>query len=136
MPPKCPAQTCTPHRAARSPTRTCTQWHQCLSMSRRVSTPKMLHGWYSTSRRQSPRSPSWCVIETFRIQQPYLSSGSDHRRSHIGPSCGTSWIRSNARMWSSESTFGDRPPCNEKIWFSTNAYVERGGVKREKGKIN
>ncbi|KAH9420185.1 hypothetical protein DERP_011519 [Dermatophagoides pteronyssinus] len=32
------------------------------------------------------------------IPQPPRSSGSDHNRSHIGPSCGTSCKRSKARI--------------------------------------
>lgn len=31
-------------------------------------------------------------------------------------SCGTSWILSNALMWSSVSMEGDKPPCKQKIW--------------------
>ena len=53
-----------------------------------------------------------CVCGTC---QPARSSGSDHSRSHMGPSCGTSWMRSSARTWSSESMLGDRPPCRQKI---------------------
>lgn len=33
----------------------------------------------------------------------------------MGPSCGTSWMRSIERMWSSVSIEGDRPPCRQKI---------------------
>lgn len=43
-------------------------------------------------------------------------SGSDQRRSHIGPSWGTSCLRSMDRIWSSVWMDGDRPPCTQKIW--------------------
>lgn len=49
------------------------------------------------------------------IPQPHLSSGSDHNKSHMGPSCGTSWILSIDLIWSSVSIDGDNPPCRQKI---------------------
>jgi len=61
------------------------------------------------------------------IPQPPRSSGSDHKRSHIGPSCGTSWSRSNARMWSSVSIDGDKPPCRQNICQKKN---KRTGINR------
>jgi len=42
-------------------------------------------------------------------------SGSDQSRSHIGPSCGTSCLRSIALIWSSVWIDGDRPPCTQNI---------------------
>ena len=33
----------------------------------------------------------------------------------MGPSCGTSWIRSMERMWSRVSMDGERPPWRQKI---------------------
>ena len=53
------------------------------------------------------------------IPQPHRSSGSDHRRSHIGPSWGTSWTRSKLRMLSRVSMDGDNPPCKQNISDST-----------------
>ncbi|BAS86936.1 Os03g0805350 [Oryza sativa Japonica Group] len=53
------------------------------------------------------------------IPQPHRSSGSDHRRSHMGPSWGTSWTRSKLRMLSSVSMDGDNPPCRQNISDST-----------------
>jgi hypothetical protein len=53
------------------------------------------------------------------IPQPHRSSGSDHRRSHIGPSWGTSWTRSKFRMLSRVSIDGDNPPCKQNISDST-----------------
>ena len=50
------------------------------------------------------------------IPQPHRSSGSLHSKSHMGPSCGTSWILSIERIWSSVSIEGDRPPCKQKIY--------------------
>ena len=55
------------------------------------------------------------------IPHPARSSGSDHTRSHTGPSCGTSWKRSILRTSSMVSMDGLRPPCGQKIWFSTTA---------------
>ena len=34
-------------------------------------------------------------------------SGSDQRRSHIGPSCGTSCFRSIARIWEAHGQYTD-----------------------------
>ena len=45
-----------------------------------------------------------------------LSSGSDQSKSHMGPSWGTSWMRSRERMWSRVSREGERPPCRQKIY--------------------
>lgn len=53
------------------------------------------------------------------IPQPQRSSGSDHKRSHIGPSCGTSWTRSKFLILSRVSIDGDNPPCKQKISDST-----------------
>ena len=55
------------------------------------------------------------------IPHPPLSSGSDHNKSHIGPSWGTSWILSNFLISSRVSVDGDNPPCNQKKLFSTTA---------------
>lgn len=43
-------------------------------------------------------------------------SGSDHRRSHMGPSWGTSCFRSIVRIWSKVWMEGERPPCTQKIY--------------------
>ena len=53
------------------------------------------------------------------MPQPHRSSGSDHRRSHIGPSWGTSWTRSKLRTLSRFSMDGDKPPWRQKISDST-----------------
>eukprot|EP00955_Chlamydomonas_euryale_P107653 365788-Chlamydomonas_euryale.AAC.4 len=55
------------------------------------------------------------------IPQPMRSSGSDHKRSHIGPSCGTSSNRCIWLIWSSVSMDGDKPACGQKSWFSMTA---------------
>lgn len=49
------------------------------------------------------------------MPQPWRSSGSLHSRSHMGPSCGTSCVRSSVRMASRVSTLGDNPPCRQNI---------------------
>jgi hypothetical protein len=46
---------------------------------------------------------------------PLSPSGSDHRRSHMGPSWGTSCFRSIVRIWSKVWMEGERPPCTQKI---------------------
>jgi len=53
------------------------------------------------------------------IPQPHLSSGSDHNKSHMGPSWGTSWTRSKFRMLSRVSIEGESPPCKQNISDST-----------------
>lgn len=53
------------------------------------------------------------------MPQPQRSSGSDHKRSHMGPSWGTSCTRSKFRMLSRFSTEGDKPPCRQNISDST-----------------
>lgn len=53
------------------------------------------------------------------MPQPQRSSGSDHRRSHMGPSWGTSWTRSKFLMLSSVSIDGDNPPWRQNISDST-----------------
>lgn len=53
------------------------------------------------------------------IPQPQRSSGSDHKRSHMGPSWGTSWTRSKLRMLSRVSMDGDNPPWRQNISDST-----------------
>src|SRR3569833_1768810 len=45
--------------------------------------------------------------------QPSISSGSDHSRSHMAPSCGTSCLRSSSRILSTVSMSGLRPPCTQ-----------------------
>lgn len=44
-----------------------------------------------------------------------IPSGSDHRRSHMGPSWGTSCFLSMVLIWSSVWMDGDKPPCTQKI---------------------
>jgi len=51
-----------------------------------------------------------------------ILSGSDHKRSQIGPSWGTSYFLSNLLISSILSKEGERPPCKEKIEFSTIAH--------------
>jgi hypothetical protein len=53
---------------------------------------------------------------------------SDQRRSHIGPSWGTSWIRSIDRIWSSVSIDGESPPCKQKICSCQPNVVLYGSV--------
>lgn len=57
------------------------------------------------------------------IPQPHRSSGSDHKRSHMGPSWGTSWTRSKFRMLSRVSMDGDSPPCRQNISDSTYKFI-------------
>ena len=59
------------------------------------------------------------------MPQPHRSSGSLQSRSHIGPSWGTSWIRSNCRMLSRVSMLGERPPWRQNIWLSMSAVSGR-----------
>lgn len=50
------------------------------------------------------------------IPQPLvILSGSDHNKSQMGPSWGTSYFLSNLLISSNLSKEGDNPPCNEKI---------------------
>jgi hypothetical protein len=53
-------------------------------------------------------SPSVVDVAILVRSLSYRSSGSDHMRSQIGPSCGISCKRSNVRMWSSESACGEK----------------------------
>ena len=62
--------------------------------------------------------------------QPSTSSGSDHSRSHIGPSCGTSCFRSMYRTSSMLRIAGDRPPWTQKILLSMSTLRLRGGDAR------
>ena len=55
---------------------------------------------------------------------PLILSGSDHNKSHIGPSYGISYTLSNYRILSNVSKDGESPPCKQNILFSTN--VVRG----------
>ena len=55
------------------------------------------------------------------MPHPPRSSGSDHNKSHIGPSCGTSYNLFNFLISSSVSVDGDNPPCKQKKLFSTVA---------------
>jgi len=59
------------------------------------------------------------------IPQPPLSSGSDHNKSHMGPSWGTSYILSKALISSRVSVDGDNPPWRQKNEFSTTAVKGR-----------
>ena len=45
---------------------------------------------------------------------PMFGSGSDQRRSQIGPSFGTSPARSSSRTSSMDESDGERPPCKQK----------------------
>lgn len=53
----------------------------------------------------------WKIAQITRIP-----SGSDHRRSHMGPSWGTSCFLSMVLIWSSVWMDGDKPPCTQKIY--------------------
>jgi len=54
-------------------------------------------------------------------QAEVILSGSDHSKSHIGPSCGTSYVLSKCLILSKVSKLGESPPCNENIFPSTKA---------------
>ena len=54
-----------------------------------------------------------------------MLSGSDHKRSHIGPSWGTSYILSSYLILSKVSRLGDSPPWRENIFPSTSAVSGR-----------
>lgn len=54
---------------------------------------------------------------------PYISSGSLHNKSHIAPSCGTSYFRSSALTSSIALTVGDKPPCTQNTLFSITALI-------------
>lgn len=54
-----------------------------------------------------------------------MLSGSDQSKSHIGPSCGTSYILSSYLILSSVSRDGDNPPCKLNIFPSTRAVKGR-----------
>jgi len=43
------------------------------------------------------------------------SSGSLQSKSHIAPSCGTSWNLFNYLIYSTDSIAGESPPCEQKI---------------------
>lgn len=53
--------------------------------------------------------------------QPSISSGSDHIRSHIAPSWGTSIFLSIALISSKVWIDGDKPPWTQKILLSIRA---------------
>ena len=55
------------------------------------------------------------------LAQPVYSKGSDHSKSHIGPSIGTSYNQFKFLIWSSLSIEGDKPPCNANILSSIKA---------------
>lgn len=106
----------------------CTQhymilWSNCRSQSLQ---------WYDVHQEREPTWPKVYPAPRGEIPQPHLSSGSDQSRSHMGPSCGTSWTRSRSRMWSSESMLGDSPPCKQKIsdstWWKTQNKKLNGGL--------
>lgn len=52
-----------------------------------------------------------------------IPSGSDHRRSHMGPSWGTSCFLSMVLIWSSVWMDGDKPPCTQKIYTNRKALI-------------
>jgi hypothetical protein len=80
-------------------------WRKIMAISRRYGVSSTWPKVYPAPRGDMP--------------QPHLSSGSDHRRSHIGPSWGTSWTRSKLRTLSRFSMDGDKPPWRQKISDST-----------------
>ncbi len=49
---------------------------------------------------------------------PVISSGSLHIKSHMAPSCGTSYFLSSALISSRVDIDGDRPPCTQNILLS------------------
>jgi hypothetical protein len=66
------------------------------------------------------------LVPKLRIYFRLLPSGSDHSKSHIGPSWGTSCFLSIVRIWSSVCIEGDKPPWTQKIWkllFEFNCFV-------------
>lgn len=71
----------------------------------------------------------------------HLPSGSDHKRSHMGPSWGTSCFLSMVRIWSKVWMDGDKPPCTQKIYeeprnheeLDTGTY-ERDRMSQENGR--
>ena len=98
----------------------CTSW--CALRSR--SSP---FAWLNCSEMSWPNGTTRGRVET---AEPHRSSGSDHSKSHMGPSCGTSRARCSSRTWSSVSRLGLRPPCTaEALSFSTVA-ARRGGRTR------
>ena len=52
------------------------------------------------------------------ILQPLMSSGSDHMRSHMAPSWGTSYFLSITLISSKVLIEGDSPPWTQKIFSS------------------
>lgn len=55
------------------------------------------------------------------IPQPFLSSGSDHKRSHIGPSWGVSYLDYISFISFKLSMDGDKPPWRQKNLLSITA---------------
>lgn len=120
--------TCSPPWLAGEPDRSCgCRWRRWTGLPRHSRTGSQ-HLW------DSPPS-QWClgkekinkVRTSFQLhtvfkkawQEVCLPSGSDHRRSHMGPSWGTSCFLSMVRIWSSVWMDGDKPPCTQKI-YGTN----------------
>lgn len=116
--------TCSPPWLAGEPDRSCgCRWRRWTGLQRHSRTGSQ-HLW------DSPPS-QWCLGEekinqvrtSFQLhtvfkkvrQEVCLPSGSDHRRSHMGPSWGTSCFLSMVRIWSSVWMDGDKPPCTQKI---------------------
>jgi hypothetical protein len=52
------------------------------------------------------------------ILHELISSGSDHIKSHIAPSCGTSYFLSITLISSRVDIDGERPPWTQKIFSS------------------
>lgn len=100
-------------------------WHQLYSSitswwAREASVRPLV--WLSVSEMSCPNVQPALGGE---ISHRPWSSGSDHYRSHNGPSCGTSckWLK--ALVWASESRNGEGPPWRLNICPSTNALTGR-----------
>lgn len=101
----------------------------------------------STSRTNAPAGGVWVRqgIRSYNemlmmknisavFQKSELPSGSDHKRSHMGPSWGTSCFLSMVLIWSRVWIEGDRPPCTQKIW-ETNPSQASVEETRDKGLV-
>lgn len=64
------------------------------------------------------------TFELYMILNAYIPSGSDQRRSHMGPSWGTSCLRSMALIWSRVVMDGEMPPWTQKICRKRIDWIE------------
>jgi len=77
----------------------------------------------TTSPPRVPQPPPPAPRHAKHTHVRGLPSGSDQSRSHMGPSWGTSCLRSMVRIWSSVWMDGERPPCTQKICGATRTRV-------------